>query len=277
MYFLADVGGTKTRFALASKSDCFDRVIIYPTISSYRKFLIFLENFIKSNLRSSERIKKMVFGFAGMLNKEKEKLVFSPNLKNFENKNLKNDLKNIFRAEIVLENDALLAGLGEGKFGAGKTFDTFGYLTLSTGIGGAKINNADNNQIINKFSFSEPGHSFLLIDNFLFEVEELLGGESIKKIFGKKPEEINGRLFDLKAEKFWNYYHEILSIFLINISIFWSVEKIILGGGISKRLNFRRLNLLINKLNPLPTKIKIIKSKLGELNVLYGALVIVSS
>ncbi|MFN3966573.1 MAG: 4Fe-4S dicluster domain-containing protein, partial [Endomicrobiia bacterium] len=75
---------------------------------------------------------------------------------------------------------------------------------------------------INTFG-SEPGHSFLLMNNFLFEVEELLGGESIRKIFGKKPEEI-------KNKKFWNYYHQILSIFLINVSIFWSVDKIILGG-----------------------------------------------
>ena len=267
----------------------------------------------------------------------------------------------------------MLAGLGEGKFGAGKRFDVFGYITLSTGVGGAKIvitrtntnfnelmrtnerprTNANNNnrepirtneglqefavndnnvrisshQSLHKFAVednkvrissilssqkfavndnnvrisshqsshkfavnnddvrsssplsshkfavnynlfgSEPGHSFLLMNDFLFEVEELLGGENIRKIFGKKPEEI-------KDKKFWNYYHKILSIFLINVSIFWSVDKIILGGGITKSLDFKRLNLLVNKLHPLPIKIKIIKAKLNELSVLYGGLVI---
>ncbi|GIW66522.1 MAG: transcriptional regulator [Candidatus Parcubacteria bacterium] len=274
MYFLADIGGTKTRFALASRLNRFNKVSIYSSVLNYSDFLNLVKNFTEENSKSLKQIKKIVFGFAGMLDKKKEKLIFSPNLKDFEHKNLKKDLEKILGGKIILENDAILAGLGEGKFGSGKTLENFGYITLSTGVGGAKITNND----LRQFSFSEPGHSFLLIDNFLFEIEELLGGKSIRNIFGEKPEEIkNNFKDDINPEEFWNYYQEILSIFLVNVSIFWSVEEIILGGGIVKSLNFKKINFLVKKLNPLPIKIRIIKSKLGELNVIYGGLTIAMS
>lgn len=307
MYFLGDIGGTKTRliFCQSEKDFTKQRLKIFATPQNYREFLNLLKGFVNINSRFLKKMRKAVFGFAGMFDKKKEKLIYAPNLRDFENKNLKRDLEKILKIEVILENDAALAGLGEGKYGAGKNFDVFGYITLSTGVGGVKIikvkiscsnedrikhpnedridsvnirvnnsvfNSGNNNSVnirvdFNTFGF-EPGHSFLLIGDFLFEVEELIGGESIEKTFGKKPEEI-------KDKKFWNFYHQILSIFLINVSIFWSIDKIILGGGITKSLDFRKLNSLVNKLHPLSPKIKIIKSKLGEMNVLYGGLVIV--
>ncbi|BCX15627.1 MAG: hypothetical protein KatS3mg097_519 [Candidatus Parcubacteria bacterium] len=315
MYLLGDIGGTKTRLIFCKSDEDFrkQKLQIFITPQNYREFLELLKSILHSYKSASiTHLSACIFGFAGMLDKKKEKLIYAPNLRNFENKNLKRDLEKILKTEVILENDAALAGLGEGKYGVarlsggqGKNFDVFGYITLSTGIGGVKIikvkisrlnedrinhlnedrinsvnirvnnsvfNSGNNNSVnirvdFNTFGF-EPGHSFLLTDNFLFEVEELLGGENIRKTFGKKPE-------DIKDKKFWNFYHQILSIFLINVSIFWSIDKIILGGSVIKSLDFKKLNLLVNKLHPLPIKIKIIKSKLGEMSVLYGGLAIV--
>lgn len=279
-FFLADIGGTKIRliFCKSEKDLKQQKLEIFLTPQNYRQFLKLLKNFADANSHFLKKIRKAVFGFAGVFNARKEKLIYAPNLKDYENRNLKKDLERILNCKVILENDAALAGIGEAKFGAGKIFDVFGYLTLSTGVGGAKIVRISSRETslsaceltrmdANSFGF-EPGHSFLLMNNFLFEAEELLGGESIKKFFGKKPENI-------KNKKFWNYYHQILSIFLINVSIFWSVDKIILGGGITKSLDFKNLNFLVNKFHPLPLKIKIIKAKLGELAVLWGGLVII--
>lgn len=348
MYLLGDIGGTKTRliWCESEKDLRKQKLKIFITPQKYREFLELLKDFINSSktqidanrintrIVANKKIEKAVFGFAGMLDKKKEKLIYAPNLKDFEGKPLKRDLEKILSSNlpeyktnkipkykpnllgdhsgnsfgnnlsnnIILENDAVLAGLGEGQYGAGKNFDAFGYITLSTGVGGVKIakvkiscpndyrinvpesrpnnksfksnlfvNHSDNNSSVNirvdfnTFGF-EPGHSFLLIDNFLFEAEELLGGESIRKILGKKPEEI-------KDEKFWDYYHQVLSIFLINVSLLWSVDKIILGGSLIKKVSLKRIDFYINKFRPLPLKIQLKKSFLGELAGIYGSLV----
>ncbi len=260
MLFLADIGGTKTRLGLSKNFKKIDEIKIFETSKNYQDFL----NLIKENTQNL-KIKKACFGFAGLFDKRKIKLLKAPNLKDFENKNLKKDLEKILNCEVILENDALLAGLGEANFGAGKDIEVFGYLTLSTGIGGAKIVNKKADE--NIFGF-EPGHSYFLVNlkNFqFFEVEELISGSAIEKIYHQKPEEIKSKIF-------WQEIEKLLAGFLVNVSLFWSVDKIILGGGLSKSLNFKRLNENVNKLNPLPVKIKIFKSKLKDLAVLYGCI-----
>lgn len=268
MYLLGDIGGTKTRLIFCQSIKDLEKrnLKIFATPQNYKEFLNLLTNFTKEHSQFLKKTRKVVLGFAGMFDNKKEKLIYAPNLKDFENRNLKKDLEKILNAEVILENDAVLAGIGEAKFGAGKSFDVFGYITLSTGVGGAKIVGSQQFVTnINTFGF-EPGHSFLLINDFLFEVEELLGGENIKKVFGQRPEEI-------KSKKFWDQYQKILAIFLINVSIFWSVDKIILGGSLVKKLSLKMIKLYIDKFQPFPLKIQLRKSFLGDLAGIYGSLI----
>jgi predicted NBD/HSP70 family sugar kinase len=262
MYLLGDIGGSKTRFALIKNLKKIEKIEILGTPQKYNDFLNLIKKF------KNAKIKLACFGFAGNFDQKKEKLIFAPNLKDYENKNLKKDLEKILECKVILENDALLAGLGEGKFGVGKRFDIFGYITLGSGVGGAKI--VKNRPDENIFGF-EPGHSFLLVqsktyDILPFEIEELIGGKNIEKIYSKKAEEI-------KDKKFWDDYQKILAFFLVNISLFWSVPVIIIGGGICKSLDFKKLNFYFKKFHPLKLKIKILKSKLQEKSTLYGCLV----
>lgn len=285
---------------------------IFNTPQKYEDFLELIKNYIlrssASVLRSSAL--KVCFGFAGNFDLNKEKLIYAPNLKDYVGRNLKKDLEKIFNkilkirrpsltlrrlsqkkpslsfskqyssfglhefasslrksAVIFLENDAALAGLGEAYFGAGKNFKVFGYITLGTGIGGVKIVNKKIDD--NVFGF-EPGHSLILIQNkayniLPFEVEELVGGKNLEKIFKKKPEEI-------KDKKFWDDLSKILAIFLVNVSIFWSVDKIVLGGGLIKAINFKKLEGYLKNFYPLPLKIKLIKSKVSNFSALLGCL-----
>lgn len=257
MYLLADIGGTKTKIGLSKNTKNIYKKFIFDTLKDYSQFLEFIKRY--KNLK----IKKACFGFPGVFDKNKEKLLKAPNLKDFENKNLKRDLEKILDCKVILENDALLAGLGEAEFGAGKNYKIFGYLTISTGIGGAKIVNKKIED--NVFGF-EPGHSFLIfnLDNFT-EVENIISGRVLEETFKTKPKNI-------KEKNFWREYELILSLFLINVSLFWSVNLIIIGGSISQSLNFKNLNFLVNKFHPLPIQVKILKSKLKNFSGLYGCL-----
>jgi glucokinase len=265
MFLLADVGGTKTRIALTKNFKDIDEIFVFETKEKYKDFLKVIEKF------RERKIIKTCFGFAGNFDKKKERLIYAPHLKDYEGRNLKKDLERILKCKVILENDAVLAGLGEAYFGAGKKYKIFSYLTFSSGIGGAKIVNHKVDE--NVFGF-EPGHSlFLLIQEkdktLVFEVEDLIGGKSLEEVFKQKLEEI-------KDKKFWREITKLYALFLINVSLFWSTEVIIIGGGISERLDFKILNKDFRSFHPLGWRAKILKSKLGDLGGIYGGLSMLS-
>jgi predicted NBD/HSP70 family sugar kinase len=260
------VGGTKTRISLSKNLKDIDEIFVFETKEKYEDFLKVIEKF------KERKIRQACFGLAGNFDKKKEKLIYAPNLKDYEERNLKKDLERILKCKVILENDAVLAGLGEAHFGAGKNYKIFSYLTFSSGIGGAKIVNYKVDE--NVFGF-EPGHSLFLL-NFRVsprevrvsprEVEDLIGGKSLENFSNKRLEEI-------KDKKFWREITKIYALFLVNVSLFWSTEVIIIGGGISKRLDFKILNKDFRGFHPLGWRVKILKSKLKDLSGIYGGLV----
>jgi glucokinase len=261
MFLLCDVGGTNTRIAFSKNLKDIDEIFISETKENYKDFLKIIEKF------KGRKIIKSCFGFAGNFDKKKEKLIYAPNLENYKRKSLKKDLEKILKCKVILENDTVLAGLGEAYFGAGKKYKIFSYLTFSSGIGGVKIVNYKVDE--NVFGF-EPGHSLFLLNQdkdktSVFELEDLLGGKSLEEVFKQ-------RLEETKDKKFWKEITKLYALFLVNVSLFWSTEVIIIGGGISKRLDFKVLNKNFQNFHPLGWKVKILKSKLGDLGGIYGGL-----
>ena len=262
-YLIGDIGGTKTRIALSKNLKKIDKILVFETKEKYENFLEFIKRF------SLLKIKKACFGFAGNFDKKKEKLIYAPNLRNYEGKNLKKDLEKVLKCKVILENDAALAGLGEAYYGAGKKYKVFAYLTFSSGIGGVRIVNYKTDE--NVFGF-EPGHSLFLLNQeknkiLILEAESLIGGKNLKDIFSQKLEKI-------KNKKFWRKITKLYSLFLVNVSLFWSPEVIVVGGGIGRRLDLKILNKNFQNFHPLGWKIKILKSKLDDLSGIYGGLVL---
>jgi glucokinase len=258
MFLLVNIGATKTKIGLSKNFKRIDKIEIFDTYQDYFDFLKFFKDKF-----SSLKIKSASFGLPGVLNQNKDKLIYAPNLKDFENKNIKRDLEKILKCRILLENDAALEGLGEAYFGKGKRFNIFGYITLGTGVGGVRI---VNREIDKKFFGFEPGHTLFLIEEKFFEFENIFSGKAIEKIFNKKPEEI-------KDKNIWSFYSEVLSAFLINVSLFWSPEAIILNGSLIQSLNKKILLSSFKKLFPFNLKPKITFSNLKEKAGIYGALI----
>ena len=124
-YILGDIGGTRIRFGLSKNLKKIDKVWVFETPKNYKEFLNLIGKF------SNEKFRKACFGLAGNFNCKKEKLIYAPNLRDYEGKDLKKDLEKILKCEVILENDACLAGLGEAYFGAGKRYKIFSYITFS--------------------------------------------------------------------------------------------------------------------------------------------------
>jgi len=266
MYFLIDIGGTKTRISYSHDGEFLRDFKIFPTFSFYEEEEEEIKKFV--NRFASAKITKVAcVGIAGVLDSKKEKLTFSPNLPLWVGKEIKKKLKKLFPDGVFLRNDAELAGLGEAIKGAGKDFSIVSYITVGTGVGGARI--VDKRIDSSNFGF-EPGHQIIDIDKSLdgesFELEHFISASGIKKRLGKDPHLIE------KTE-----IEQIESIFaagLANSILHWSPEAVVVGGGlvlggiISLGAVEKKLKTFL-KIRTLP---KILRAKLGEKSAIIGGL-----
>lgn len=162
----------------------------------------------------------VAIGIAGPLDREKGTLLNSPHLPNWIGKPILKELSEEFLAPVFIENDTALSGLGEYAFGEGKGFDAVAYLTVSTGVGGVKIQNGRIDRNIGGF---EIGHQVIDVEQML-TAEDLLSGASAEREFGVKP-------YEIKDSGFWDQKALLLSVLIHNTIMYWSPQIVIVGGS----------------------------------------------
>lgn len=262
MYLLFDIGATNLRIAVSKSGTKIDRAVSVKTPAKFADGMSLIKALSHDILRGAEP-KMVVGGVASPLQGKNYKIVdfIQPD---WSNKQILPHLKKIFDCPIELENDAALAALGESKFGSGKNSKIAAYVTVSTGIGGARIVNG---KIDHNASGFEPRLQ-ILKSNPLKNFGSLSSGHAIHQIYNKPGEQ-------LKDKKAWKEIELWLTMGLNNIIVLWSPEVLVVGGPVAKNKNisFERIEKRLKKnlkiLQKLP---KIKKAKLGQLSVLYGAL-----
>ncbi len=272
MYLVFDIGGTKTRIAISSDGQTIAQSKIVPTPADFDTGIQVIKQ-VAAELSNGQKIEKVAGGIAGPLDKEKTMLIKSPHISGWIDKPLKEELKNIFNVPVLLENDAILAGLGESCFGIGKDYKIVAYLTISTGVGGAKIVEGKIEQNTQGF---EPGHQIIEIDGPICKcggkghLETLIGGSYIQQKYGQKAEQITDQAI-------WDEIVQYLVVGIHNTIVHWSPEIVILGGSVTQSIPLDKLaDNLKNLLTIFPTTPKILKGSLGDQAGLLGALTLVT-
>lgn len=74
-------------------------------------------------------------GVAGILSRDKNKILASPNIEQLKGFPLKDAIEKEFSVPVLMENDADVYACGEKWIGVGQGFENFVLLTLGTGIG----------------------------------------------------------------------------------------------------------------------------------------------
>lgn len=243
------------RFATSEGGDKLEDIRVIPTPQDFNEALEAFGEYKRQDLKA------VVGGIAGEFDKEKNVLVFSPNLKKWVNTPVRSRLESLFGTKVSIENDAALAALGESKRGAGKVFGIVAYLTIGTGIGGARCVDGEIDK--NSCGF-EPGHQ--IIGNGSFEQQT--SGAAIERRYGKKPE-------DIIDDKIWEEIMERIAVGVNNTIVYWSPDVVILGGGVVQSVSFKieKVNEYLRKIyivNPNPPEVK--RSLLGGEAGLYGSL-----
>ncbi|HYA32141.1 MAG TPA: ROK family protein, partial [Thermodesulfovibrionales bacterium] len=222
-------------------------------------------------LSAGQKIRAAAGGVAGPLDREKTRLVRSPHVSGWIGKPLKEELQRILGAPVYLENDAAMAGLGEAAYGEGKGKRIVVYVTVSTGVGGARI--VDGEIDTSAMGF-EPGHQIIDGGGTLCPecksvpgyLERCVSGSAIERRYGKKADEIDD-------PKVWDEAARFLAYGLNNSIVHWSPEVVILGGSVMQKIPLGRVREYLTdilKIFPEPPLIR--KAVLGDFVGLYGAL-----
>ncbi len=261
MYLLFDIGGTKMRIAVSYDGRRLGKVVVVATPRSAKKGLKIIKE-IATLFAKGKKIDSVAGGIAGVLDEQKNRLGEGKNIPGWVGFPLAPALRDFFRAPIYLENDAALSGLGEATSGAGKGKNIVAYLTISTGVGGARI--VDGKIDRKTFGF-EPGKQIIDKGRTL---EWFISGGELKKRFGEK-------IFKTHDNKIQARLGKSLAAGLNNTIVYWSPEIIVLGGSMMKMMSLAIVRAEFKKalrLKLLRHPPRIVRAKLGDFSGLYGAL-----
>lgn len=275
-YVLFDIGGTKTRVAISEDLKTFGEVRSFKTPKDFDEGVDAIVAAVKVLVETP--LRAIAGGIRGHLNEEKTGIVYDNVLTKWIDEPLAIALKKKLKAEVYLENDAALAGLGEAHFGAGKGLDIVAYHTVSTGVGGVKIEQGVIDDYRNGF---EPGHQVLDIDHTILgegvepTLENLVSGTAVEERMGVKPYEIP------QSDTIWNQLALYLAHGLRNTILYWSPDVVVLGGSMIVGNPRILLGDIITHTNEvLGDSIEcplIVDAKLGDSGGLYGAMALLSS
>lgn len=261
MFVVFDIGGTKMRVARADGAELKDvRIESTPQdpIEGIAQLVSFIQNISKG---------EALLGVSGCVaGKVGENGIISDarNLQQWETIPLAKKLTEVFKVPVFVAEDVAFAGLGEAHFGAGKGSEVVAYVTVSTGVGGSRIEHG-------AIDFSASDFRVGRIKVGESDLEGTVSGTAVKLRFGIEPKD-----FESLEER--KKLADTLAGGLVEVVRTWRPDTIVLGGSmivgknsipldeVEVALKFGQHNASV----PLP---KIKKAELGDFGGLYGALV----
>lgn len=265
-----DIGGTKTRIAASEDMVTFAEPIRLDTPQSFDEGMAAIAAAVQSLLKG-EQARRAIAGVPGTLAKDGAGLYSAPNLTGWAAKPLKAELEKIMGCPTVLKNDSALVGLGEAVVGAGKGYGIVAYVTVSTGVGGARIVDGKIDRTV--FGF-EPGHQVIDMDGtvapFLgVEAEDLVSGSATEVRFGKKA-------YQVAEEGAWEELARWVSYLLNNTIVHWSPDAVVLGGSMivgNPAIGIDRIRYYLSEvLTVYPELPAIVPAALSDVGGIHGGL-----
>lgn len=268
MFFLFDVGGTKIRMAGADSNGFVGEPVIAATPKDFDAGVRLLKETYQTVCKSQSPV-AVIGGLAGSYDRGHTTLVSGSNIASWVGKPVKEILEHELAAKVTLENDAALAGLGEAVMGAGKDFEIVGYMTVSTGVGGARITNKTIDRHV--FGF-EPGFQIVDMDRSLCsrctrpDLSAHISGRGIEDHYGRRAETITDA-------SVWEGVAAALAVGLTNTILHWSPDVMVLGGSVMQSVSIERVRELVKEFLHVYAEIPPIeRAQLGDVGGLQGAL-----
>ena len=263
-----DLGGTKILTAIISNRGRVVASEYHLTLADegpeavINRILSAIDHLLSLGNIGSSQLDNISIAAAGAIDLEKGLVTLSPHLPGWHDVPLRDIVKEKYRVNTFLLNDASAAALGEHHFGAGKEVNNLVYLTVGTGIGGGIIING---KLYSGASGSagEIGHMTIDVNGLRCKcgnigcLEMLVSGtavarEAVRRIgcgeSSSLTEMVEGKIENITAEKVEvaarrgdSLALEVileaatyLGIGMVNLVNIFNPEMIIVGGGMAK-------------------------------------------
>jgi glucokinase len=294
-----DVGGTNVKLGLISSTGKISARSSFSTKNFSQKpktLIVAVHDAVMQLLLlqglSKRDIAGIGIGLPGLVDSDRGVVRILPNIPGWRDVPLKKIMEKELGILVRLENDVNMITLGEWRYGAGKGFQDLICIALGTGVGGGLILN---NAIYRGpgYAAGEIGHMPLSVDGPECGCggwgcyERSVGNKALKKdaakMFGKEValEELYlmARQGKKKALKFWDMVGERVGNGLVGPINFLNPECVIIGGGVSRSLEFMRPAIeKVIKHRCMKTQaemVRIIKARLDDDAGIVGAQVLV--
>jgi glucokinase len=270
MYLVFDIGGTTMRLAISRDGKTFGATRNVNTPQDFAGAISVFGVLVKE-LVGDEKIYACAGGIAGPLDKERQMILKSPNLPDWSGKLLRQSLEDVVGVPVTLLGDTVAAGIGEAVYGAGRGSKIVAYVTVSTGVGGARIIDGRVEEATTGF---EPGHQIVVPDGLVCgcggkgHLEAYVSGTAFKRRFGRDPREI---LDDGE----WDSAAKMLAQGLHNTAMHWMPEVFVIGGSMilgNPSIPIDRVSEYLREFSTILPAPKVVKALLGDRSGLYGAL-----
>ena len=270
MDLVFDAGGTNLRLGVSKNTKQILRQEKVVEPKRYRDFLKAFEVAAK-HIQGGQRIRRAAGGVPGTLNTEKSGLLLCTQLPDWVKKPIKRDLEHIVQAPVRLENDSALVGLGEVAGGSAGKARIIAYIGLGTGIGGCRYVHG---RIDARSVGFEPGRHYLFLgpqtrghpSPHRGDWESYISGVAIRLRFGRDAE-------DIREKKVWSSIAKEVAIGLVNVTMFWSPDVIVVGGSLMKQIPIAAVRSeFVRRCVVFPRRPKIVRARLGDSAGLSGGL-----
>ncbi len=197
-------------------------------------------------------IKKIGVGFGGPVDKKTGRIFTSYHIDGWSGFSIRDWLAQVSSCEVIVDNDANVAALGEALYGAGKNFSHVFYVTLGSGVGSGLV---VNKKIYIGSSGAETEFGHIRLDKTGVTIQDACSGwavnEKIRKASDRNPKSLLAQIAkryegeeakalieamrqgDEDASIIFDKTIDDLAFGLSHATHLFNPSTIILGGGLS--------------------------------------------
>lgn len=220
VYIAIDIGGTKMRVAAATETGV-EEVRRIPTPKQAKDAVPALLSLIRE-VAGERTIRAIAGGMPGVI--FDGAIIWEPkHLVGWQDLRLADELAAAFSVPVRFMNDVAVVGLGEAREGAGEGSHICAYITVSTGVNGARFVDG----VVDPTTYGFEIGCQLVNGQ---PIESLISGLAISQKFGIEPKELES--LDER-----NKLADILAIGLYNAVLYWSPDTIVVGGSMIVGMN----------------------------------------
>jgi len=265
MKLVFDIGGTTTRLAL-TESKSLQNIQRFETDPGPKGIELLLEQI--DVYLDGQKITAAAGGIPGQLISDSGRLIHTPNLPGWIGQRVERQINQHLNVPVTIHNDAEVVGLGEAVYGAGQGHRIVVYITVSTGVNGARI--VDGEIEASSRGFELGSQLINGDDGKPHQLADLTSGAALEQKFGRPAR-------DIHDARIWHTEAQYLANGLYNTILHWSPDIVVMGGSMMHDIDISEIATLLRRLPKVyESWPPLVYSLLGDDGGLYGAMALLN-